>query len=264
MRRATFVAFVLLLVAGPACVEPEPRRVEDAHREAISTAGESLGAVVESLAAAAEALGLDRALWESDASVAALAASEHAGAFASCATVSLDGSTVTLGFGPAPGCELPSGAQLEGSLEATFSAGSSGIAATLVLHGLAMDDRTVDGSLVLQAGGEGELTVAVDLEAGGGSIDGFLLAEVAGETVTVDGELEVASEESTTLVSATAVVYTAGDCYPSGGVVVVTRPPVQLTFEMDHDTTETGEVVVSVGRRDETLTLPPHGDCPSS
>jgi hypothetical protein len=181
-----------------------------------------------------------------------------------CGDIVRSGTSITVNFGPAPGCTLASGAQVSGAVSVNVII-ATGVQVTLSLTDLVIDGRGINGTiraltsttsgamlvihLVLQTSMDiaGDFTVA-------GSTTGYTVAG-SGSITPIGGAPES--------VIANGVHVSPRSCYPDGGTFAVTKGDVTTTIAFDAMTPSTGMVTVDVGGRATfMLLLPAHGTCP--
>jgi len=259
-RAAWMVTVVGLGSATMGCVaEPAPPEVGDAERVVIADGAFVAGAALVAAALAEAALGLGQLDFDSDEETAAALLSTHASeTLPGCADVTAGELSVDVDLGA--DCELSTGSVATGQVEATVSGAPP--VATIALGAVDVDGWQLEGWLYSSPTGEGLHDLTVDLTSGPQDLEGDLDGRLEAATVTLSGTLTALSGDVATSVSLTSVIYTSGDCYPGGGTLVISQPPVHLSVELDGDTARTGEVLVPVGRTFDMEILPPYGDCP--
>ena len=171
-----------------------------------------------------------------------------------CATVGGEGATISVDFGA--GCTLP-GSSLEVVGKATMTVTVQGTGADASLR----VDMTVDGfgaggktatgaaSITAKAAADGQdVDIATTMTAGDAALLGGVHVDVmstpgAAPTKVVFSTLPdttVSSGKSTLAVDASAVTFAAGECYPSGGTVVLSAAGVKATLAFTASTAQTG------------------------
>jgi hypothetical protein len=184
-----------------------------------------------------------------------------------CGSVTVAGTTVTVAFGPPPGCTLKTGIAISGTATATISSGNGTTKVALGFASLVVGGHAVDGTATLTTTDGSKFTAELAIRSGSTSISGTVTVQGSKGAFTVDGPLTVTGGDagtSGTSVVFTSMHYTLGACYPDGGSMKVTKGLVTETITFDASTPTTGVVTVTTGRRSTTQTLPAYGSCPTS
>lgn len=177
-----------------------------------------------------------------------------------CGTISLAGTTLTVNFGAAPGCTLANGVTASGSLTAGVSKSGSTITVALSFASLVVNGKALDGTASFATSNGSTFAVTAALTSGADTINANLTVTGASGSFTMGGT--ASSSRSSMSATFTAVTYRAGDCYPNGGSMALTRGPVSLTVTFSASSANSGVVTVTQGRRSSSATLPAYGTCP--
>lgn len=181
---------------------------------------------------------------------------------AGCA-VTREGSTVTLSFGPPPGCTVGD-LTLTGTVIVSLTKQGSVTTASLTFTDVTVDGVPLSGSAVFTTTDGSTFDVALSLTKDTRTLTAQLRVVGAAGSFTVDGSASVSSSGVTTSLRITQLHYTEGDCYPDGGTVTVTQGRVSQVITFSAETADTGVVTVTTGRRTTTDTLPAYGSCPAA
>jgi hypothetical protein len=174
-------------------------------------------------------------------------------------TVTPQGSSVTADFGN--GCALE-GVTATGAV--TFEVlGISPASARLTSNNLTINGQPLNGTVTFTARSADTMDVALDLHSGDLAEKGTVTVASNGEvppTFTLDGTLATTQGPTSTQQKFNGVTWTVGDCYPSGGSVLV-DDNVTLTF--DAGSASTGKVNIQTNKAlpSGSTTLPAYAGC---
>ncbi len=174
-----------------------------------------------------------------------------------CATVSRDGTTLSLAF--ADGCTV-SGVPVSGSLSVGITKDDDTVSVAVQMDQLNVDGKVYTGELNLVPGAS--LTVSGTLSQDQGTVTLDLAVTLSADYWLIDGDVTIS--EAATSLTLIDVRYQPGDCYPSGGVVQVQQGAVNATLTFDAATAQSGQAVVTIGRVSQPTTLPAYGECPAA
>jgi hypothetical protein len=177
-----------------------------------------------------------------------------------CGMVALSGTSVSVNFGS--GCQINKNA-ISGSLTASVSKSGGTVSVSLVLTNLIVDGKGLDGTATFATTNGSSFEVTANLMIGGERVTAQGLT-ISGNTgmFTMNGAASVISDGITTSLTFNQVAYTSGDCYPSGGALVIMKALITETITFSPASASSGTVSVTIGRRMSTKTLPSYGSCP--
>jgi hypothetical protein len=181
-----------------------------------------------------------------------------------CGTVALNNTTVTVSFGAAPGCTLVNGVTASGSLSASVAKVATTITVALTFTNLVINGKPLDGTAVFATNNGTTFNTMVRLASGSDALEASVIVTGASGSFTMSGTASGTRGSNSTAARFTTVRYRAGDCYPNGGSMAITRGPVSLTVTFTAATANSGQVTITQGRRTSTATLPAYGSCPRS
>jgi hypothetical protein len=188
-----------------------------------------------------------------------LGATNDAGA--KCGSVTLSGTTVTASFGALPGCTLPNGTKISGTIAVGITKSGSTITVAMTMTTAVVNGQALDGTVQLATTNgstftlSGNFTSATTTYASTGVTFGG-----APGVITIDGSLSVTSDATTTY-TFSALTWKVGECYPDGGSLSIKTGLVTMTVAFDATTPTTGNVTVTVGKKSVTEKLPTYGSC---
>lgn len=179
-----------------------------------------------------------------------------------CGSVSLSGTTVTVAFGPAPGCTLRNGSVISGTVAVGVAKTASTITLTLTLTQVVSNGVPLSGSATFATTTGSTFTVNANLTSGTTTWTITNLSATGGTgTTTLNGTVSTAGGDATTTMTFTNLTWKAGDCYPNGGTVTSKKGLVSTVITFEATTPTTGLVKVTVGRKTSTVALPAYGQC---
>lgn len=183
-----------------------------------------------------------------------------------CGSVMLTGTSVTVSFGPPPGCTLMTGTTISGMAAVAVSKSGNTISLALTATKLVVDGKDVDGSLTFSTSNGSTFAVNGKYTSGGETVTITALTIVgSANSFTLDGSVMVAEAAGPmSTLSFRGVVSQKGKCYPSAGSMTVMKGDLNMTITFSAATADTGKVTVTQGRRTYPSTLPPYGTCPTS
>jgi hypothetical protein len=188
-----------------------------------------------------------------------LGATNDAGA--KCGSVTLNNTTVTAAFGPSPGCTLPNGTKISGTIAVGITKSASTITIALTMTAANVNGVALDGTVQLATTNGTTFTYSGNFTSGATtySSTGLTFTGAAG-VVTIDGAFSVVTDVATTY-TFTALTWKVGDCYPNGGSLAIKTGLVTMSIAFDATTPTTGNVTVTVGKKSVTEKLPVYGTC---
>jgi len=189
-----------------------------------------------------------------------LGASADAGA--KCGSVTLNGTTVTASFGPAPGCTLPNGTTISGTIAVGISKSGSTITIAMTMTSAIVNNGpAMDGTVQLATTDGTTFTLSGNFTSGSTtySSTGLTFTGSPG-VITIDGNFSVGGDTSTTY-TFTTLTWKVGDCYPNGGSLAIKSGLITMTVAFDSTTPTTGNVLVTIGKKSVTEKLPVYGTC---
>jgi len=181
----------------------------------------------------------------------------------SCTMVSTSGNTVTANFGAPPGCKLSNGLVVSGTVTATVSASGTTTSVALAFMNVTVNGRALSGTMSFATtnGTSFQTTVAL---TSGSMLTGTVAITGSATGFTFNGTLSAVAGDATTTITLNNVVYVTGDCYPSGGSMVVTKGKTSETITFNAMSASSGQVTVTIGKRSFPTTLPAYGQCPAA
>lgn len=186
------------------------------------------------------------------------------GGLTGCGSVSLSGTTVTVAYGPPPGCTLRTGGTISGTIAAGVAKSGSTITVSLTLTNVVANGVALSGTASFATGNGSTFTVNANVTSGSTTYTMTNLSVAGGTgTTTINGSVTV-SGDTTVSMSFNAVSWKVGDCYPSGGTLTTKKGLVTTVVTFTAATATTGTVTVQVGRKTSTQQLPAYGSCGST
>jgi hypothetical protein len=192
-----------------------------------------------------------------------LGAAQDAGADGggtACGNVSLSGTTLTVDFGPLPGCKLQNGVTITGTIAVSVSKSGSNIILAVTLTGATINSQAIVGTVNFTTGDGASFTLDGNITSNATkyTMSSLKVAGSAG-AITINGVFAVSGNATATYTFA-SLTWKLGDCYPSGGSLTV-KTVITVTITFDASTPMTGNVSVSVGSKMTTEKLPTYGVC---
>jgi hypothetical protein len=181
---------------------------------------------------------------------------------AGCGTVSLNNAAVTVAFGQAPGCTLPTGQQVSGTVSLGVSKQAPTLSVVVTFNSLTVDGADLTGTAAFSTTNNTTFTVVVNLSSGNNTINANITVVGAPGTITLDGTATATRTAGTTTLAFTNVIWAQGECYPNTGSVKVVKSRTEQTYTFTSSTPDTGNVDLALGRKTVTVPLPAYGDCP--
>lgn len=179
-----------------------------------------------------------------------------------CGTVSLNNAAVTVAFGQSPGCTLPSGKVVTGSISLGVSKQNATLSVMVTFSSLAVDGKDLTGTLAFSTTNNTTFDLVANLSSGSTTMNAKLTVVGATGSITADGTVTSTRSAGTTTLTFTQVYWKKGDCYPSDGSVKVAKGQVTQTYSFTSSTPTTGMVDLSLGRKSVQVALPAYGSCP--
>jgi len=178
-----------------------------------------------------------------------------------CGSVTLNGTTVTASFGPAPGCTLPNGTKISGTIAVGITKAGSTITIAMTMTSAIVNGVALGGTVQLATTSGSSFTLSGNFTSGTTtySSTGLTLSGTTG-VISVDGAFTVATDTTTTY-TFSALTWKLGDCYPDGGSLAIKSGLVTMTITFDASTPTSGNVTVTVGKKSVTEKLPTYGIC---
>lgn len=181
-----------------------------------------------------------------------------------CGSVSVSGTTVTVTFGPAPGCALQNGAKISGSVSVGVEKSGSTITLTLTLTQVVSNGVPLSGNATFVTTTGSSFTVTANVTSGTTTwVVTDLTATGGTGTATLNGSVTVSGDTASSL-TLTSLTWAAAACYPHSGTIASKKGLVTTVITFDANTPITGLVKVTVGRKTSTVPLPSHGQCGST
>lgn len=181
-----------------------------------------------------------------------------------CGSVSLSGTTVTVAFGPSPGCTMKNGVTASGTVAVTVTKATSTVSLAITMTSLVVNGKSLAGTATFTTQNGTTFTVNADVTSGSTRYQATAFTITGGtNTVTFNGTLTVTSGTVSSSMTFTTLVWNKGDCYPSGGTVRAQKAAVVATITFTSTTATTGKVTVTTGRVTSTACLPAYGNCGS-
>jgi hypothetical protein len=179
-----------------------------------------------------------------------------------CGTVSLNNAAVVVAFGQAPGCTLPNGQQVSGTVSLGVSKQAPTLSVMVTFNSLTVDGADLTGTAAFSTTNNTTFTVVVNLSSGSNTINANITVVGAPGTITLDGTSTATRTAGTTNLTFTSVVWSKGDCYPNSGTVGVKRGRTEQTYAFTASTPTTGNVKLTAASRTVEVPLPAYGNCP--
>jgi hypothetical protein len=181
----------------------------------------------------------------------------------SCGTVSSTTSSVTVAFGPPPGCTLANGITASGSVTASVSKLASTLTVTLTFTSLVVDGNALSGSASFATTTGTSFTVNATLTTGSTTYTAtnLTITGSATKTITLDGVVTTGAGDGTTTATFAGVAWVLGECYPDRGTVSIRKGLITTVVTFSATTPNTGAVAVTVGKKTVTEYLPVYGRC---
>jgi hypothetical protein len=179
-----------------------------------------------------------------------------------CGSVSLSGTTVTVAFGPPPGCTLRNGAKLSGSVSVGVARTGSTISLSLTFTQLVSNGVPLSGSVTFATTSGSSFSVTGSLTSGTNTwtFTNLTITGAAG-TTTINGVINLMGDAVATTITFGTLSWRLGDCYPNSGTVTTKKGLLTTVFTFDTNTPTTGIVKVTVGRITTNWPLPIYGSC---
>ncbi len=184
------------------------------------------------------------------------------GRLSGCGTVTLNNAAVVVAFGQSPGCTLPTGQVVTGTVSLGVSKQASTLSVVVTLNSLNVDGADLTGTLAFSTTNNTTFTVVINLSSGSNTINANVTVVGAPGSITLDGTSTATRSAGTTNLTFTAVVWKSGDCYPNSGSVKQSKGRTEQTYTFNGGTPTTGEVDLTTARKTVKVPLPAYGDCP--
>lgn len=179
-----------------------------------------------------------------------------------CGTVTRNNAAVVVSFGQAPGCTLPTGQQVSGTVSLGVSKQDPTLSVMVTFNSLTVDGKDLTGTAAFSTTNNTTFTVVVNLSSGDNTINANITVVGAPGQITLDGTATAVRTATNTTLTFTSVVWAQGACYPSSGEVLVVRGKTTQTYRFTASTPTTGNVELVLGRKTVEVPLPAYGDCP--
>jgi hypothetical protein len=179
-----------------------------------------------------------------------------------CAKVTVNGASLTVAFGPPPGCTLASGIVVSGSVTASVTKTDGTTTVALTFDTFVANGTSLGGKATFATTNGSTFATDVALTSGASTYTGKVTILGGSGTFTISGNIDAVQGSTTTAVTFASLSYRLGDCYPAGGSMTVTRASQTQKVTFDANTPTTGTVTVTVGRRSYPAQLPAYGNCP--
>ena len=203
------------------------------------------------------------------------------------AKVTRTATTLTIDFGPPPGCPLEGGGTVSGSLEASVSGGrvgdgglkgggdvvrdsgadladggSGSLTVTLQFTKIVANGRSIDGAIALTTSSGNTFDVTItSLATPYGTINGKITLVGSPGSMRLDGNLSLAAAVTASL-QLNGVIIDQNACYPRAGTETVTGLG-RTVSTFDENTASSGLYLKQEGEKQPApATLPPYGNCP--
>jgi hypothetical protein len=180
-----------------------------------------------------------------------------------CGAVKVSGADVTVSFGAPPGCTLPDGTVVSGTVAVAVTQSGAITTVALTLDSVVVNDKSISGTASFATSNGSMFTVKANLTSGTQTDVADLTVTGATDSFTVSGTGTVTQSGSTTEITFNDMVVTKGECYATGGSMSITKGAITETITFSATTPDTGEVAITVGKRTTEMTLPAYGSCPS-
>ena len=178
-----------------------------------------------------------------------------------CGTVSLSGTTVTVAFGPPPGCTLRNGEKISGTVAVGVTKTGSTITLSLTMTQIVANGVPLSGMATFSTTNGSTFTINGSVTSGATTWTFTnLTATGATGTTTINGTVAITGDSNTSMTYAN-LTWRLGDCYPNGGSVTSKKGLITTVITFDTNTPATGLVTVTVGRKSSRVPLPVYGSC---
>jgi hypothetical protein len=180
-----------------------------------------------------------------------------------CGKVTVSGATVTVNFGPPPGCTLMNGPTVSGTvvLALSKSGGTTTIAATLT--SVVVDGKPLSGTAQFATSNGSTFALTTALTSGTQTDTANLAVTGSANELTLSGTAKEVNGGLTTSLTFTNVTHVDGECYATSGTMTIGEGPIAETITFNASTPATGMVTVQTGKHTSTELLPAYGSCPS-
>jgi len=181
---------------------------------------------------------------------------------AGCGSVSLTDTSVTVGFGVAPGCKTLAGNVISGGVSASVTKSGSALTVSLAFTRLVVNEQGIDGSATFSTSSGNVFTVDASIRSGSTLLTATALT-VTGEpgAITVGGQASLTRNAIKTALTFNAVRWKKGQCYPEAGAVAIKQGLVRTTITFTSDTPSTGKVNVTILGKTSTSKLKAYATC---
>lgn len=179
-----------------------------------------------------------------------------------CGTVTLNNAAVVVAFGQAPGCTLPTGQQVSGTVSLGVSKQDPTLSVTVTFNSLTVDGKDLTGTAAFSTTNNTTFTVVVNLSSGSNTINANITVVGAPGQITLDGTSTATRTAGSTSLTFRSVIWAQGACYPHSGEVQVVRGKTDQTYRFTDSTPTTGNVQLVLTRKTYDVPLPAYGDCP--
>jgi hypothetical protein len=183
-----------------------------------------------------------------------------------CGSVSLVNDTVFINFGAPPGCAISGGTLVAGSAIVTVTLSASETTIKLTFTSLEVAGRPLVGTITFVTTTGSSFDATVNLTIASGTLGGSLTAIGLTNSFTLYGALAAGAPDATTFMTLDNIFYVNGDCYPTSGLVTLTKGQLNETIafgDLGEATARLGTVTVSAGTVSTPSTLPTYGTCPA-
>jgi hypothetical protein len=181
-----------------------------------------------------------------------------------CGSVKVTGADVTVGFGAPPGCTLPDGTVISGTVDVAVTDAGGTATIALTLDDVVVNGASMAGTASFSTTNGTMFTVTTNLMSGTKTDVASLTITAGKSSFSVTGTATDTEAGVTTKLVLTGLTVTYGECYATAGTVEVTEGAISESYTFNAETPETGQVTLTIGKRSSTKTLPAYGSCPSA
>jgi len=180
-----------------------------------------------------------------------------------CGSVAVNGASVTVNFGAAPGCTLSGGEQISGSVNLALSKSMATTSIALTMTNLDVNGQAIAGTATFATSDGSTFAVTSQTSSSTKTETSNLTIVGAASSFTISGSAQVTEDGVSSVLAFNDVVHVDGECYATSGSMTVTTGPIVETITFNANTPATGEVSVQTGKHTTSSTLMPYGSCPS-
>lgn len=155
------------------------------------------------------------------------------------------------------------GVNLEGSVSVSVLSEGGVVTVTFEFTDFSIDGLPeLNGSGEISWDGSGNYELAIDLVAGATSISfqGALVVDQG--SVFLSGSASYSKNTIEYVLTITDLVWETGDCYPSGGEIIIENGLLDKSIEFSESTPQTGEAEITIRNTTDVIVLPSWGSCP--